>query len=138
MYRRSPASNSIVSGPACSGTWEGAARPSLYNRRLDVIIIFCDSCRRGRGEAGFRWQSQRDDEQRLGDEHAGEHQQAAGVAAGEVAQPAHRPQGRAQPPRLPIELISAMPAAAAVPPRNIGGIAQNTLDHRALADLRQA
>jgi hypothetical protein len=35
--------------------------------------------------------------------------------------------GPTKPPRLPIELISAMPAAAAVPPRKIGGMAQNTL-----------
>src|SRR5580693_10433685 len=30
-----------------------------------------------------------------------------------------------KPPRLPIELIQAMPPASAVPLRNIGGIAQN-------------
>ena len=35
--------------------------------------------------------------------------------------------GPKNPPRLPIALISAMPAAAAVPPSSIGGIAQNTL-----------
>src|SRR4029077_18748554 len=34
-------------------------------------------------------------------------------------------QGPKKPPRLPIELIHAMAAAAAVPVRNIGGIAQN-------------
>ena len=34
--------------------------------------------------------------------------------------------GPTNPPRLPTELMSAMPAAAAVPPRTIGGIAQNT------------
>jgi hypothetical protein len=36
-------------------------------------------------------------------------------------------EGPTAPPRLPIALIIAMPAAAAVPPRKIGGIAQNTL-----------
>ncbi len=34
--------------------------------------------------------------------------------------------GPTKPPRLPIELMSAMPAAAALPPRNCGGSAQNT------------
>ena len=34
--------------------------------------------------------------------------------------------GPTNPPRLPIELMRAMPAAAAVPPRKIGGIAQKT------------
>jgi hypothetical protein len=34
-------------------------------------------------------------------------------------------QGPKKPPRFPIELIQAMAAAAAVPVRNIGGIAQN-------------
>src|SRR5271166_859754 len=34
-------------------------------------------------------------------------------------------QGPKNPPRLPIELIQAIEAAAAVPVRNIGGIAQN-------------
>ena len=34
--------------------------------------------------------------------------------------------GPTKPPRLPIELMSAMPAAAALPPRNCGGSAQKT------------
>src|SRR5258708_30359976 len=34
-------------------------------------------------------------------------------------------QGPKKPPRLPIELIQAMPAASAPPLRNIGGMAKN-------------
>lgn len=34
--------------------------------------------------------------------------------------------GPTKPPRLPIALMSAMPAAAALPPRNCGGSAQKT------------
>ncbi len=36
-------------------------------------------------------------------------------------------EGPKNPPRLPTALMSPMPAAAAVPPSTIGGMAQNTL-----------
>ena len=43
--------------------------------------------------------------------------------------------GPKNPPRLPIALIIAMPAAAAVPPSSIGGIVQNTLITERWPDL---
>ena len=59
-------------------------------------------------------------------EKPGEHVHARIVGARCSLEPAHHAYGLRKPARLPIELIIAMPAAAAVPPRNAVGRLQNS------------